>query len=134
MQAFGRRGCADAFSYSKLCAGFIIKINQSLKQSIDVFAQCVGYCELYRHCRLTVQLAKIRRNIMEALDQLAKKAIGLRPLERIRLVEAILYSLDKPDPDIEKSWIAESEARYEAYKRGELEAYDWDEIKKRYER
>lgn len=71
---------------------------------------------------------------MEALDQLAKKAIGLRPLERIRLVEAILYSLDKPDPDIEKSWIAESEARYEAYKRGELEAYDWDEIKKRYER
>ncbi len=71
---------------------------------------------------------------MEALDQLAKKAIGLRPLERIRLVEAILYSLDKPDPDIEKSWIAESEARYEAYKSGELEAYDWDEIKKRYER
>ena len=71
---------------------------------------------------------------MEAVEQLAKKAIGLRPIERIRLVEAILYSLDKPDPDIEKSWIAESEARYKAYKRGELEAYDWDEIKKRYER
>jgi putative addiction module component (TIGR02574 family) len=63
-------------------------------------------------------------------DQLAKKAIGLRPTERIRLVEAILYSLDKPDPDIEKSWIAEAEARYEAYKRGELEAIEWDEIRK----
>ena len=49
---------------------------------------------------------------MESIDQLAKKAIGLRLIERIRLVEAILYSLDKPDPDIEKSWIAESEARY----------------------
>ncbi len=71
---------------------------------------------------------------MESIDRLAKKAIGLRPIERIRLVEAILYSLDKPDPDIEKSWIAESEARYEAYKRGELEAHDWAEIKKRYER
>ena len=70
---------------------------------------------------------------METLDQLAKKAIGLRPIERIRLVEAILYSLDKPDSDIEKSWVAESEARYKAYKRGELEAYDWDEIKKGYE-
>ena len=67
---------------------------------------------------------------METLEQLAKKAIGLRPIERIRLVEAILYSLDKTDPDIEKSWIAESETRYEAYKRGELVAYDWDEIKK----
>ena len=71
---------------------------------------------------------------MESVDQLAKKATGLQPIERIRLVEAILYSLDKPDPDIEQSWIAESEARYEAYKRGELEAIDWEEIKKRYER
>ena len=70
---------------------------------------------------------------METLDQLAKKAIGLRPKERIRLVEAILYSLDKPDQDLEKSWVAESEARYQAYKRGELKAYDWDEMKKRYE-
>ena len=48
---------------------------------------------------------------MESVEQLAKKAIGLSPIERIRLVEAILYSLDKPDPDIEKSWIAEAEAR-----------------------
>ena len=71
---------------------------------------------------------------MESVDQLAKKATGLQPVERIRLVEAILYSLDKPDPDIEQSWIAESETRYEAYKRGELEAIDWEEIKKRYER
>ena len=71
---------------------------------------------------------------MESLNQLAKKAIGLQPIERIRLVEAILYSLDKPDSDIEQSWIAESEARYDAYKRGELEAIDWDEIKKRLER
>ena len=70
---------------------------------------------------------------METLDQLAKRAIGLRPIERIRLVEAILYSLDKSDPDIEKSWVAESEARYEAYRRGELESHDWDEIKKGYE-
>ncbi len=71
---------------------------------------------------------------MESVNQLAKKAMGLQPVERIRLVEAILYSLDKPDPDIEQSWIAESEARYEAYKRGELDAIDWEEIKKRYER
>ena len=71
---------------------------------------------------------------METVDQLAKKAVGLHPVERIKLVEAILYSLDKPDPEIEKSWIAEAEARYEAYKRGEIEAIDWDEIKKGYER
>lgn len=71
---------------------------------------------------------------MESIKQLAKKAIKLQPKERIRLVEAILYSLDKPDQKIEKSWLAESEARYEAYKRGELEAKDWDTIKKKYNR
>ena len=75
-----------------------------------------------------------KEDTMKSVEQLAKKAMELRPTERIRLVEAILYSLDKPDPEIEKSWIAESEARYKAYKRGELEAIDWEEIRKRYER
>jgi putative addiction module component (TIGR02574 family) len=69
---------------------------------------------------------------MESLNQVAKKAMELKPTERIRLVEAILYSLDKPDMEIEKSWVAESEARYEAYKQGELEATDWEKIRKRY--
>lgn len=71
---------------------------------------------------------------METTDQLAKKAMGLNPTERIRLVEAILESLDKPDPEIGKKWVAESEARYLAYKKGELEAVDWEEEKKRYDR
>ncbi len=70
---------------------------------------------------------------MESVDQLAKKAIGLRPIDRIQLIEAILFSLDKPDPDIEKCWVAESEARYDAYKRGELEAIEWDKIQKGYQ-
>jgi putative addiction module component (TIGR02574 family) len=70
---------------------------------------------------------------MESVEELAKKAIVLNPQERVRLVEAILHSLDKPDPEIEKKWIAESEARYDAYKRGELQAEDWDEIRKKFE-
>ena len=71
---------------------------------------------------------------MEILDQLTQKAIELRPIDRMHLVEAILQSLDKPDQDIEKAWDVKSNARYEAYRRGELEGYDWDEIKKGYER
>jgi len=71
---------------------------------------------------------------MESVEQLAEKAVELQPAERLRLVEAILFSLDKIDPDIEQSWVAEAEARYEAYRRGELEAVDWDVIKKRYQR
>lgn len=69
---------------------------------------------------------------MESVNTLAQKAFELRPIERIQLVEAILYSLENPNPDIEKSWIAEAEARYEAFKNGELKTTDWDELKKRY--
>ena len=69
---------------------------------------------------------------MESLDQLTRKAVELKPAERLRLVEAILFSLDNPDSEIEKSWIKESELRYEAFKRGELEVTDWEVIKKRY--
>lgn len=40
---------------------------------------------------------------MDSVNKLAQQAIELRPTERIKLVEAILYSLDKPNPEIEKS-------------------------------
>lgn len=70
---------------------------------------------------------------MASVDQLAKKAIGLSPVERIQLVEAILSSLDKPDMSVEKKWCAEAETRYDAYLRGEMEAIEWNEIRKGYE-
>jgi hypothetical protein len=41
-----------------------------------------------------------------SIRTISKNIIGLRPIERIQLVEAILYSLGKPDPDIQKSWVA----------------------------
>ncbi|MDM8523211.1 addiction module protein [Desulfococcaceae bacterium HSG8] len=69
---------------------------------------------------------------METIELLTEKALRLQPVERIRLAEAILYSLDKPDTDTDRIWISESESRYEAYKRGEIDAVDWDTIKKRY--
>ena len=69
---------------------------------------------------------------MDSVEQLAEKAVKLEPVERLRLVEAVLFSLDKIDPDIERSWVAEAEARYGAYKRGEMEAVDWDDIRKRH--
>lgn len=70
---------------------------------------------------------------MENVDYLAEQAVHLKPIDRIKLVETILKSLDKADPEIEARWIEEADAGYEAYKRGELKATDWDEIKKRHE-
>ena len=68
-----------------------------------------------------------------SVKQLATKAIALKPIDRIQLVESILLSLDKIDPEIEALWAKEADDRLEAYKRGEIGAKDWDEIKKRFE-
>jgi putative addiction module component (TIGR02574 family) len=70
---------------------------------------------------------------MESVEQLAQKAASLKPVERLQLVEAILCSLDKIDPSIERRWADEADARYEAYKRGEISAVDWEDIKRSYQ-
>jgi len=70
---------------------------------------------------------------MDTVEELARKAANLEPSERLRLIEALIYGLDKPDSEIEQAWVAEAEARYEAYKRGELSAVDWEDIRKRYQ-
>ena len=64
--------------------------------------------------------------------QLEKEALTLKPIEKIHLIEKMLISLDKPDSEIEKEWIAESEARYRAYKKGTIKAIPLEKIKKKY--
>jgi len=64
--------------------------------------------------------------------ELQRKALNLKPIDRIRLIEVILDSLDKVDTDIEKNWVAESESRYSAYKKGNIKAIDFEKIKKKY--
>ncbi len=61
-----------------------------------------------------------------------KEALQLRPAERLRLIEKLTQSLDKPDKEIEKIWAEESEKRYQALKEGKVDTVPLDEIVKRY--
>jgi len=63
--------------------------------------------------------------------ELRAQTLSLNPIDKIRLVEMLLESLDKSDPEIEAAWVAESERRYAAYKRGEIQGSTLDEVKKR---
>jgi putative addiction module component (TIGR02574 family) len=51
-------------------------------------------------------------------SELQTQALKMNPSDKIRLVEMLLESLDKPDPEIEAAWVAESERRYAVYKKG----------------
>ena len=50
-------------------------------------------------------------------EEIKTRALELNVIDRIHLAEIILDSLDKTDEEIEKIWVAESENRYQAYKR-----------------
>ncbi len=65
-------------------------------------------------------------------EELREKTLGLKPIDKIHLIEIMLESLDKTDPEIEKEWVAESEARYDAYKKGDIEAIPLEKITEKY--
>ncbi len=61
-----------------------------------------------------------------------RNAVKLPPIKRLRLIECLIASLDKPDPTIERAWAAESDKRLSAYKKGSLKAVSLDSVKRRF--
>ena len=60
-----------------------------------------------------------------------KTILQLSPIQRIRIVENILASLNKPDPGIERAWGLESDKRLMAYKNGKVKGISIENVKKR---
>ena len=58
---------------------------------------------------------------MSPTKTLISKAIHLKPAERFIVIEALIRSLDTPDPKIEKIWAKEAQRRLRAYKAGKLQ-------------
>ena len=61
-----------------------------------------------------------------------EEALQLRPAERLKLIEMLTRSLNKPDEDIEKIWADESEKRYKALEEGKVKTIAINEIIERY--
>ena len=68
----------------------------------------------------------------ELIKELTEQASLLPPIERAELVEGILETLDATDPSLDQLWAEEAKDRLAAYRRGELEALDLDEILAKY--
>ena len=59
---------------------------------------------------------------------LLQQALRMPPNDRAALVETLLLSLDKPDPEIDALWLKEAEDRLAAYHSGELGAVDAEQV------
>ena len=60
--------------------------------------------------------------------ELISEVLQLKPAERFIVIEALIKSLDVPDPEIEEAWALEAEKRLKAYKAGKLETISFEDI------
>jgi putative addiction module component (TIGR02574 family) len=61
-------------------------------------------------------------------ESLLRQALELPPSERAALIEGLIVSLNKPDPTVDALWLKEAESRMAAYRSGELDAVDADQV------
>lgn len=69
---------------------------------------------------------------MTPRETLLEDALKLRLVERSHLIEGLMASLEKPDPDIESIWEQEALRRYEAYKQKRVKAKDLEKVLGKY--
>ena len=63
-----------------------------------------------------------------SITSIAEEAEHLPAADRARLVELLLATLDRPDPEIDQAWAEESERRLAAYLRGDTTARDAKDV------
>ena len=67
-------------------------------------------------------------------EKLVSEVRALPDEEKLRLLDAILTDLDKPDPEIDRIWANESRKRWAAYKAGRLSTVSYEELMAKYNR
>jgi putative addiction module component (TIGR02574 family) len=65
---------------------------------------------------------------MLSTKELISEALLLKPVEKFMVIEALINSLDMPDPEISKEWFIEAEKRLQAYKKGRLETISFEDM------
>ena len=67
-------------------------------------------------------------------DKLVSEIRALPEEEKLRLLDAILTDLDKPDPKIDHVWAVEARKRWTAYEAGRLPTVSYEELMAKYNR
>ena len=65
-------------------------------------------------------------------DNMLKTIKNLSDTEKLKVVDALLVDLDKPDPEVDSLWADEAERRYKKFREGKIKTADYKQIKKRY--
>jgi putative addiction module component (TIGR02574 family) len=67
-------------------------------------------------------------------DTLLSQIRALPDEEKLRVLEALLTDLDKPDDEIDRVWAVEARKRWESYKAGRLRTVSYEEVMSKFNR
>lgn len=67
-------------------------------------------------------------------DKLVSQIRALPDEEKLRVLDAILTDLDKPDREIDQIWAVEARKRWSSYKAGRLGTVSYEELMRKYNR
>lgn len=70
----------------------------------------------------------------KTVDKLTAEIHDLPDVEKLRLVDAILADLDKPDPEIDRVWAEEARKRWAAYKAGRARTVSYESVMAKHRR
>ena len=70
----------------------------------------------------------------KTVDKIAAEIQSLPDVEKLRLVDAILADLDKPDPEIDRVWAEEARKRWAAYKAGRVPTVSYETVMAKHRR
>ena len=69
---------------------------------------------------------------MPTTRELVREIEKLSPAERVKVIDRVIRDTIKPDADIEKIWVREAAARWEAFERGEVAAVPYEAVMAKY--
>jgi putative addiction module component (TIGR02574 family) len=70
----------------------------------------------------------------KSVEKLAEEIRDLPDVEKLRLLDAILSDLDKPDPEIDGVWAAEARKRWAAYIAGKVPTVTYKSVMAKHRR
>ena len=76
----------------------------------------------------------IEEDMATNADKLVSEIRALPDEEKLRVLDAILTDLDKPDDEIDHIWAVEARKRWNAYKAGRLSTVSYKELMSKYNR
>ena len=74
------------------------------------------------------------KNMVTQADKLVTEIRALPDEEKLRVLDAILTDLDKPDQEIDQVWADEARKRWSSYKAGRLQTVSYEELMRKYNR